>query len=450
MNRSTLILFASLIAVGAVYAAPPEDTGISAVVAEISQDDTAAASQADAMDQVAAALSDYLRRQGAPEDGGVANRGGVSVQFARGMATAAVPPGSSGFSDARGLAFERAFQNALGEMALSRDRRITTSVLSGVQQNTTSAAELTEACRPNASQAIMMKARQLFQASMDAALRKLDVPEEDIRSERLAFRCDNPQFRDFISTSTRTSAVASLRGVRIVKSVAIGSEVGVVIAVSPNFVAAAQSMARGETARNPLPTVVEEITAELADLKPADLLGEYGVRLARLSNGETAVIAFGQAGANVVPNDVGAIRSGKRRAAQSAAQRAAEAQLVQYGKVTTYFVSEEKRHASVAQNLVVSDGVPTQEQTERVGRELLEQIRSTGELRLQGAMIVKRWTMQDPDSADQVEGVVLAWSPSMAGGMQAATQPTRSGSGQQPAQTGPSRKLESRDRKEDW
>lgn len=436
-----------------VAAAPAEDTSVAALVSEAADSAEVAqkpVSPDDAMNQVDEALRAYMRRMGAPEDGGVANKGGVSVQFSRGTASAVVPPGSAGFSDARNLAFERAFQNALGEIAQSRGRRITTQVMSQLMQDTTNAAEFVEACKPDAAEAMVMKMKQLALAGMDAALRKLDVPADDIQTQRPSFRCENPQFLDAINTGTRTTALASLRGVRIVKSVAVGQEVGVVVAVSPNFVAGAEAMARGEVARKPLATAVEEITTELQSLEPVQLIGEYGTRAAKLSNGEMAVFAFGQAGANLTANEVGAIRSGKRRAAQSAATRAAESQLAQYSKVTTYFVASDKRGASAAQESITTDGVPTEEQTAQVGRQLMEEINSTAELRLEGAQVVKRWWVEDPDSGDMIEGIVLAWSPSLAANMQAASKPTGANAQPSRAQTGSARKLESADRKEDW
>lgn len=436
-----------------VAAAPAEDTSVGGLVNEA--EDSAAVAQKpvspdDAMNQVDEALRAYMRRMGAPEDGGVANKGGVSVQFSRGTASAVVPPGSAGFSDARNLAFERAFQTALGEMAQSRGRRITTQVMSQLMQDTTNATDFVEACKPDAAEAMVMKMKQLALAVVDASLRKLDVPADDIQTQHPSFRCENPQFLDAINASTRTTALASLRGVRIVKSVAVGQEVGVVVAVSPNFVAGAEAMARGEVARKPLATAVEEINTELQSLEPVQLIGEYGTRAAKLSNGEMAVFAFGQAGANLTANEVGAIRSGKQRAAQSAAMRAAESQLAQYSKVTTYFVASDKRAASAAQKSITTDGVPTEEQTAQVGRQLMEEIKSSAELRLEGAQVVKRWRVKDPDSGDMVVGIVLAWSPSLAANMHSASKPT--GANAQPSreQTGSARKLESADRKEDW
>lgn len=431
-----------------------ESAGLAAAVGEAqrSAEATAQASPDAAMDEVANALQDYLRRQGAAENG-VANRAGVSVHFAKGQATAAVPPGSAAFTDARALAFEQAYQRALGELALARDRRITSLVTTSMMQDTSHAAEFQEACRPSASQALVRKMAEVVHAGLDAALRQLDVSEQDIApAPREGFRCENPQFVDAIGTGTRTTALESMRGVRIVKSVAVGGEVGVVVAVSPNFVAAAQAMARGETARQPLATVAEEVGAQYAGIAPAALIGEYGTRLARLSNGETAVLAFGQAGAQVVPGDVPAIRSGKRRAAQSAALRVAEAQLAQYSQVTTYFVSEEKRRARTAQTLVTVDGVAGQEQAASVGRKLTEDIRSAAQLRLQGATVVRRWSVADPDSGGLVEGVVLAWSPSLAGAIRDAGRAPASAApgGARPASGTASVRRESADRKEDW
>jgi hypothetical protein len=405
----------------------------------------------DAMDQVADALHNYLRRQGAPEDGGVANKGGISVEFATGQATSAVPPGSAGFSDARPLAFERAFQNALSQMAQTRSRKIANLVSSELMQNTSDAAAFVEACKPNADEALVMKLKQLVHAKMDSALRQLDVPESEIAAQKPMYRCENPTLRDSITTNTRTTALSSLRGVRIVKSVAIGGEVGVVVAVSPNFVGAAQALARGEAARNPLPTATDEIIAELDKADGASFLGEYGTRMAKLSNGETAMFAFGQAAANLTANDVGAFRSTKRRAAQSAATRMAEAQLAQFAKVTTYFVGEDQRFSRIAQTLVAEDGVATEQQTQEVGRKLMESIKSAADLRLDGAMVVKRWSVSDPDSGDLVEGVVLAWSPSLAGAIHAANRPIAA-PGSAAARGGDTggRTVESAERQEDW
>lgn len=450
----SLGLVGALSVAQAAPSSPTEDTTIAAVIDETEKSSELTqrpVSQDDAMDQVSDALREYMRRAGAPEGGGVANKGGVSVQFALGIATAAVPPGAPAFSDARNLAFERAFQNALAELALSRARNISSNIKSQLMRDTSSAADFVQACKPDATEAVLMKMKQLAMAGMDAALRKLEVPPDEIQTEAPTFRCENPQFLDALDTATRTTALASLRGVRIVKSVAVGQEVGVVVAVSPNFVAAAEAMARGQASRTPLATAVEEITAELQPLEPAQLLGEYGTRAAKLSNGETAIFAFGQAGANLVSNDISAIRSGKRRAAQSSALRAAEAQLAQYSKVTTYFVGTDKRGASVAQQLIVTDRVPSEEQTAQVASKLMEEITSSATLRLEGAQVVKRWSLTDPESGDVVEGVVLAWSPSMAGAVQAAARPAAAAPSAAPkVQAGPARKLESADRKEDW
>lgn len=431
---------------------PPEDTSVAAMTEEAKRS-AATATQAasdDEMDQVADALRDYLRRQGAPEDGGIANKGGVSVEFAVGFASIAVPPGSAGFGDARPLAFERAFQNALGQMALTRGRKVESLVSASMMQDTTSAATYAEACKPDATEAALMKVTQLVNAQLDNALRQLDVPESEITAQTPVYRCENPQMRDAISTATRTRALASMRGVRIVKSVMVGQEVGVAIAVSPNFVAAAQSLARGEASRTPLPTASEEILAGVGALEDGQLLAEYGTRMVKLSNGETALFAFGQAAANVTANDQGAFRSTKRRAAQSAAMRMAEGQLAQFSKVTTYFAGDEQRFAEIAQTLVTENGVASEEQTSNVARVMNESIRSAAELRMQGAMTVKRWSSTDPDSGDLIEGVVLAWSPSLAGASGAANRPTQP-AGAAPRQTDrPATRAESAERQEDW
>lgn len=430
----------------------PEDTSV-AGMAEEAKRSAATASEPtsdDHMDQVADALRDYLRRQGAPEDGGIANKGGVSVEFAVGFASAAVPPGSAGFGDARPLAFERAFQSALGQMALTRNRKVSSLVSASMMQDTTSAEAFAEACKPDANEAALMKLQQLVNARLDWALRQLDVPESEIAAQSPVYRCENPQTRDAISTATRTTALASLRGVRIVKSVMVGGEVGVAIAVSPNFVAAAQSLARGETSRVPLPTASEEILAGVGDLEDSQLLAEYGTRMVKLSNGETALFAFGQAAANITPNDQGAFRSTKRRAAQSAAMRMAEAQLAQFSKVTTYFAGEDRRFAEIAQTLVTEDGVASEEQTQRVARLMTENIRSAAELRMQGAMTVKRWSANDPDSGDLVEGIVLAWSPSLAGASSAANRPPQAAGVAPRPSNRPATRAESAERQEDW
>ena len=430
-----------------------EDTSPSAVTAEAQKSAQASSqpSSDDDMDAVMYALDDYLQRQGAPAGGGIANRNGVAVEFATGLASAAVPPGSPGFSDARALAFERAFQNALGQLAQRRSSRISSSVVSQLMQNTADAASFVEACKPTADQALALKLTQVLDASLNAALRELQVPEGDITAQRPVFRCENPTLRDAITTRSANRALASLRGARVVKSVAVGAEMGVAVAVSPNFVASAETLARGDAARNPLPDAAQEIAAQFDQLDGKALFAEYGTRMAKLSNGETAIYAFGQAGANLTANDVGAFRSTKRRAAQSSAQRAAEAQLAQFAKVTTYFVGEEERWAELARTMVVEEGAASEEQTQQVGRRMMEQIKSTADLRLEGAMVIKRWNMEDPQSGDLIEGVVLAWSPSLAGGMRQAQRPASSRQqANAPARTGPSQKAESRENEEDW
>ena len=429
-----------------------EATGVSTIVEEAQRSATVSTNTAsdDAMDLVSEALRDYLRRQGAPEDGGVTNMGGKSVQFAVGQSTSAVPPGSAQFSDARLLAFERAFQDALAQLVQTRSRKIASLVSSQMMQDTSNAAQFVEACKPSADEALIMKMTQLLNAKMDAALTQLGVPDNEIAAQKPAYRCENPQLRDSITTSTRTTALSSLRGVRIVKSVTVGGEVGVVVAVSPNFVDAAQALARRETSRNPLPTAAEEIMADLQNTTGSNFLSEYGVRAAKLSNGETALFAFGQAGANLTPNDVGAFRSTKRRSAQSSATRMAEAQLAQFAKVTTYFASEEQRFAGIAQTLVTEDGVATEQQTQEVGRKLMESVRSAADLQLDGAILVKRWSVSDPDSGDLVEGIVLAWSPSLAGAIQAANRPVQASRINAAQGNRSATKHESVERQEDW
>jgi hypothetical protein len=381
---------------------------------EVKDTALAAAAGGDPFDRVSATLDGYLARQGSAGGNSLALVGGVRVQFGRGQAHTAVPPGSPGFTDARALAFEQAFQNALGDLVQRRAQRITTEVLSERYQNTADTTSLLDACKPNVDEQMTEKALKLVDALMNAALKSLDSAAESAAPVVApALRCENLKLKEAITQKITTTAAASMAGVRIVKSCSEDGEVGVVVAVSPKFIDAAYTLARGDTARQPLADPVGELTTAIGELEPAGLLGTYGTRSFRLSNGEYAVIAFGQAGANVTANDEGAFRSAKRRSAQSSAQRSAEAQLAQFAKVTTYFSSQESRHAGIATRAVVENGTYSEQNSQEVGRELSERIRSAASLDVSGAMPIRRWSAVDPSSGDLVEGVLIAWSPSM-------------------------------------
>jgi len=81
---------------------------------------------------------------------------------------------------------------------------------------------------------------------------------------------------------------------------------------------------------------------------------------------------------------------------------------------------------------------------------MTESIRSAAELRMQGAMSVKRWSATDPDSGDLIEGVVLAWSPSLAGASNAANRPLQAPAASPHASNRPATRAESAERQEDW
>ena len=346
---------------------------------------------------------------------------GRRALVASGTATAVVERGTPNFSEARILAFEQAQQRAIGDLVKANALQINASVLTRLSENSTDAAVLLEACKANAPPAIVQKAALAADGLINQALERLDQPVDGSATLAQPYRCDNPVFTDAIETKTRSTAVRSLVGARIVQSFSVNSEVGVVLVMSEKFAETARSLLRGDVARSPAVSPAAEIRAKLGDLKDEALLAMYGTRIISLSNGERAVVTFGQAAATIGPSDLGNFRSMKRRAAMEAASARAEGELARFAQATTYFDSLLSASASAAQKVVIEGDSIQQMDSQSIARKLETRIKTTSRLRVEGALAVGRWSLVDSDSGATVEGVILAWSPSMKGLVQGNT-----------------------------
>jgi hypothetical protein len=403
-------------------------------------------------DLVKKELSDFLRARGAPNSGGSVVIDGVSVTFSVGTAATVVPRGAPNFSEARAMAFEMAFQKALKEMLLKQGKAVETKALTQLATDTASAASMAAACKPDATDEAVMKGKQIAAALFNNALKKLDVPEAQISQEPPVFRCENPKLKNFFEDETTVTAAGSMAGVRVVKSVFDNQNVGVVIASSPNFRRAAQSIASGEVSRNPLPTALDEIISKYNNLDAENgaLLGEFGVRCVTLSNGETAILAFGQSSADVGSDDDEDILSTKLDAAESASSAVADAQIAKFSKMTTTFTKKLARRSERSQTVITENGLPSVVKASDTSQRLFEEVNTTAAVKLVGAEPVLTWRYLDPDSQDYVVGTVMAWSPSIAATTMNATRTTSPGDadGRRPPE-GDSRG-ESIELEEDW
>jgi len=344
--------------------------------------------------------------------------GGRRALVARGTATAVVAKGSANFSEARILAFEQAQQRAIGDLVKANGVQISQSVLSRLAKDSTDPATLLAACKANAPAAIVQKAALAADALIDRALEQLDQAADGSATLAQPYRCENEAFTDSIERKTRSQALRSLVGARILQSFSVDAEVGVVVVMSEGFADTARALLRGDVAHNPTVSPATEIRAKLGDLKDEALLAMYGTRIIKLSSGEAAVVTFGQAAANIGPSDLGNFRSMKRRAAMEAASSRAEAELARFAQATTYFDSVESASAAATQKVVIEGDSIQQIASQSIGSKLETNIKTTSSLRVEGALAVGRWSILDPDSGSTVEGVILAWSPSMKGLMQ--------------------------------
>ncbi len=406
---------------------------------------------ADALDAVTEEIQKYFDNAGAGGDG-VALIEGVLVQFASGTGSVSIPRGSKNYVDARVLAYEQAFQTALGEMAKRSGERITKQVDATLHQNTADEQVLIDACQPTANEALGRKAMHLLDSAISGALEtQYNVPTEETKgSLELPLKtCKNPLLQSSISTSLNTSAMAALYGVRVVYSIIVGEEVGVILAVSPKNQDVARLLRSGAQASVPAGDPVAQIRKSFEGFSETDLLATMGTRVIRLDTDEPAIIAFGMAGSGVRETDTGPLRSERRRAAMAAADQRAEGELATFSQVSTYFEEKQKLSASFGETATVQGDAINTEQAGTAGRELMRRISSKSSLRMTGAQVIRRWSVVDPASGDRVEGVITAWSPSLKSGVVSQGATVAKGAGT-PVGSGEPVKMESKTFKEDW
>lgn len=334
------------------------------------------------------------------------------VFIASGLATVAMQKGAPGWIESRRVAHDVAFARAKAALVAAMGQTIQRTGSARFTSNASfGQGHVQQIEAVDQTKRILDKANDLTEATLDAALSKIDPDYEQARYEEMTTPEREVALENlFEQTSYRAAArvIAGATTYRVIEGpTADGENHQVLVAMvwSPRLSALAAAIQDGRTdmpvegAR----TSAEEMVPETV----GDAVVALGTRVFIDENGDRAVISFAQTEpAQVSAND----RDIARRAAISAAEDLALGQIASFVGENVALESEvQSRQVTQVYADLVQRGV-------EIETEQVQTIRSaSGTVEITGAQPLWHQVVQHPETEQDMAIVAVAWSPSSQG-----------------------------------
>ncbi len=337
-------------------------------------------------------IEEVLKSQGWVEG---PNRVQGSIIFvATGIGVVHKGPGVKGHNDSRNAAFDKAMLRAKQFMAEFMGEKIATqSVLS--YSEGTGTQTLLEMGIP---QTLAEKVHALAHAKLDSMLADHGVvePRRVQQNDLMKLATSSEEYKRL----TLQFAEAMLVGCQLYQVIenytSTGEgQMGVILVHSPRLAEMAYAMVTGGDMprAEPKAPLIDQLPQE-----PSNLLRNLGVSQRINEKGEYVLVSFGQA-------------TSITSSSQSQLMAERKARMQSMGQLRS-FAGES---VSIMTSLLESETVyefEMQQKTRQQGGGIAEVVQThAGALQIEGAQILRRWQFVNPDSGEQVIGVVMTWSP---------------------------------------
>ncbi|MDR9440665.1 MAG: hypothetical protein RI841_14385, partial [Halomonas sp.] len=363
----------------------------------------------------------------------------------------AMDPTSVDFSQARLIATEEAFLQAMGEL-VSQDsvvigkRMADRFMQDGLPEDvadTSTLAQLSEALSSRMAEASVQ--------TLNKVIEELGGDASQLPQLNLAER--KQLIHDEFVTETTWRAMGELSGIGVFGVIEqVGGDgpvnngrVSVVVVKSERFNEFGRQLRTGDVAPGqaiPVETIQTRLGPQLEEGTP--MLGYFGVQPIVDEKGRYGLISFGMGAPALVRGSMDEFAiSAELEAARTSAQMMADGWLAQFASMTVQGQKEStKRKLREQVRETRGDGSSRLYTEEGVGRMVNSILESEADAHLQGVQTVGQWNATDPSTGHPYLGYVKYWSPGTSAKAQGLTQ--RDDPGQADSGTGSSTPASSR------
>ncbi|WP_344704017.1 DUF6844 domain-containing protein [Halomonas cibimaris] len=332
----------------------------------------------------------------------------------------AVDPTSIDFSQARLIATEEAFLQAMGELVAQDSVRVGKTMADRFMQNglpqevedTTSLKALGKALSSRLAEASVQTLNRVIEelGGDTGNLPQLNIAER----EQLLF--------DEFVTQTTWQAMGELSGIGIFGVIEeVGGDgpvnngrVTVVVVKSDRFSEFGRQLRTGDVAPGqaiPVDQIQQRLKPQIEAGEP--MLGYFGVQPIADAQGRYGLMAFGTGAPALVRGAMDEFEiSAELEAARSSAQLMADGWLAQFATMTVQGQKKSSRRKLRERvQETRADGTAREFSASNVGRMVNNVLRSEAQAHLQGVQTVGQWNATDPTTGHPYLGYVKYWSP---------------------------------------
>ncbi|NYS60500.1 DUF6844 domain-containing protein [Vreelandella salicampi] len=332
----------------------------------------------------------------------------------------AADPTSIDFSQARLIATEEAFLQAMGELVAQDSVNVGKRMADRFMQNglpqevedTTSLKALGDALSSRLAEASVQTLNRVIEelGGDVSGLPQLNIAER----EQLLF--------DEFVTETTWQAMGELSGIGIFGVIEeVGGDgpvnngrVSVVVVKSDRFSEFGRQLRTGDVAPGqaiPVEQIQQRLQSQIEAGEP--MLGYFGVQPIADSQGRYGLMAFGTGAPSLVRGAMDEFEiSAELEAARSSAQLMADGWLAQFATMTVQGQKESaRRKLQERVRETRADGTAREFSSSAVGRMVNNVLRSESQAHLQGVQTIGQWSATDPTTGHPYLGYVKYWSP---------------------------------------
>ncbi|OEY65500.1 hypothetical protein BG841_02850 [Marinobacter sp. X15-166B] len=363
-------------------------------------------------------IDEYLDARGWSRGQSKNNPGGGTLVVASQAISA--DPTSIAFSEARILATEEAFLQAMGELVSQDSVRVGVAMADKLFQN-----GLPEDVKDTTSldalgKAVAGRAAELTVQGMNALLEQLGVDPSGLPKMTVAER-KNLVYDEFV-TETTWQAMGQLSGVGIFGVIEeVGGDgpvnngrVSVVVVKADRFSEFGRQLRTGQVAPGqaiPVEDIKARLRPQVREGEP--MLGYFGAQPMVDAQGRYGLLSFGMSGPQLVRGTMDEFDIAiEMEASRTAAQLMADGWLAQFASMTVQgekAVTKRKLNQKVKETR--GDGSVEIKTTRGIGRMVNDILRSEANAQLQGIQTIAEWNAVDPATGHPYLGYVKYWSP---------------------------------------
>ncbi|MBQ0745200.1 MAG: hypothetical protein KBT82_00245 [Marinobacter sp.] len=386
-------------------------------------------------------VEEFLDARGWARGESANNPGGGTLVVASQAISA--DPTSISFSEARILATEEAFLQAMGELVSQDAVTVGVSMADRFLKD-----DLPEDVRDTTSldalgKAVASRAAELTVQGLNALLKELGTDPSSLPEMTVAERKD--MIYDEFVTETTWRAMGQLSGVGVFGVIEeVGGDgpvnngrMSVVVVKANRFNEFGRQLRTGDVAPGqaiPVDDIQARLKPQLKEGVP--MLGYFGAQPVVDAEGRYGLLSFGMAGPQLVRGTMDEFEiTSELEASKETAKLMADAWLAQFASMTVQGQKEStKRKLNQKVKETRGDGRVEIKTTQGIGKMVNNILESEANARLQGVQTIAEWNAVDPATGHPYLGYVKYWSPQTSAKAQglnkkAAAKPAASGSG---------------------